>query len=526
MDQPVQPLSNDTLLQVLALSKDATAVYVSEDIYIRFANDAMINFWGKDRSVIGKTLEDAVPELEGQPFIDLLKNVWRTGQTYVAENTPANLVVNGELQTFYFDFEYRAILDEQGKTYCLLHTARDVTSQYFGLLREQNLSAALSASNADLMNTNQELAALTSELMQSNELLSTVNDNLTTSERQLQFTIDAAELATWDLDPNTFRFTGNDRLKSWFGLAADDEIELERATNQIPVADRKKVDAAIAEALRYESGGNYDVEYAIINPVDSKTRYVRAKGKAEFNANKQPTRFSGILQDVTVEKLEEQRKDDFISIASHELKTPITTLKASLQLMDKIKNVPGQAMTPKLIMQSRKSVERVSILVDELLNVAKLQHGELNLNKTPFVLSQLLNAACNPIAIMGKHKISISGELELEVNADEHRIDQVITNLLNNAVKYAPDSEVISLSIDLIDGMVKVSVTDTGPGIPKEKIPHLFDRYYRVDSAGYQVSGLGLGLYISSEIVKRHGGTIHADSELGKGTTFWFTLPL
>jgi signal transduction histidine kinase len=183
-------------------------------------------------------------------------------------------------------------------------------------------------------------------------------------------------------------------------------------------------------------------------------------------------------------------------------------------------------MLPKLIMQSRKSVERVGVLIDDLLNVARLKEHQLSLNKSTFILSQLINACANPVSIGSNKHITVSGDVELEVTADEHRIDQVLTNFLSNAVKYAPDSETIEITLQKQDQYVKVMVTDHGHGIPAEKLQHLFDRYYRVDNTMQHVSGLGLGLYISAEIIQRHGGEIGANSVLGHGSTFWFTLPL
>jgi signal transduction histidine kinase len=106
------------------------------------------------------------------------------------------------------------------------------------------------------------------------------------------------------------------------------------------------------------------------------------------------------------------------------------------------------------------------------------------------------------------------------------RIDQVVVNLVNNAVKYAPDQKEIYLVVEDLDDKIKISVRDTGPGIPEDKVAHLFDRYYRVDYSGAQYSGLGLGLYISAEIIKKHGGEIGVDTEVGKGSTFWFTVPI
>jgi signal transduction histidine kinase len=109
--------------------------------------------------------------------------------------------------------------------------------------------------------------------------------------------------------------------------------------------------------------------------------------------------------------------------------------------------------------------------------------------------------------------------------ADEHRIEQVLVNFVNNAVKYAPDSRQIDLTVSKVENNVKVSVKDYGPGIPEENIPHLFDRYWRASHSGKKYTGLGLGLYICAEIIARHDGKIGVESTIGQGSTFWFTLP-
>jgi signal transduction histidine kinase len=139
-------------------------------------------------------------------------------------------------------------------------------------------------------------------------------------------------------------------------------------------------------------------------------------------------------------------------------------------------------------------------------------------------LSELIQDSCQQLNAEGIFSIVINGDLDLKVYADALRIDQVIVNFLNNAIKYSPDSKEIVVTIEKIADTAKVSITDKGMGISSDKIPHLFERYFRVDSSGSQYSGLGLGLYICSEIIKKHQGQIGADSELGKGSSFWFTL--
>jgi signal transduction histidine kinase len=230
------------------------------------------------------------------------------------------------------------------------------------------------------------------------------------------------------------------------------------------------------------------------------------------------------VMDITDFKQLQQQKDDFISIASHELKTPLTSLKGALQLLDRMKTSPT-AYFPRLIEQCNKSMEKISELVEDLLNVTKINEGKVILNKKRFSLAHLVDECCSHLWQLGTHELVVEGDKNIEIVADENRIEQVVTNFITNAVKYAPSSRQIFLTIEQLSDSVKLSLRDTGPGIPADKLPHLFERYFRVDQTGVQVSGLGLGLYICSDIIQRHGGKIGAESAEGIGTTFWFTLP-
>ena len=234
----------------------------------------------------------------------------------------------------------------------------------------------------------------------------------------------------------------------------------------------------------------------------------------------------GTATDIHELRLLQQQKDDFISIASHELKTPLTSLKASLQLLNRMKTDPSPVLFPNLIGQANKSLDKVNVLIQDLLNASKVNEGQLHLNQKLFVISKLIDDCCPHVRTEGIYTIKTEGDLEIEIFADEGRIDQVVINFVNNAIKYAPNSKEIYIKVEKVNDMAKVSVIDKGPGISADKLPHLFDRYYRADSSGSQYSGLGLGLYICSEIVKKHKGLIGVDSEIGKGSTFWFALPL
>lgn len=232
------------------------------------------------------------------------------------------------------------------------------------------------------------------------------------------------------------------------------------------------------------------------------------------------------FMDVTARRKLMNEKDDFISIASHELKTPVTSLRASLQILNKVKSDQPSTLIHGLITQANKSMDKLNSLVMNLLQVNGIRNGQLQLHKTIFTISTMIGGCCDHISLQGDYRLDVSGDLKLEVRADEHRIEQVIINMVDNAIKYAPESKKIGITILKDGNFAKINVMDSGQGIAAEKIPHLFERYYRSDYKEMRYSGLGLGLFISADIVRKHGGEIGVSSEKGVGTTFWFTIPI
>jgi PAS domain S-box-containing protein len=234
-----------------------------------------------------------------------------------------------------------------------------------------------------------------------------------------------------------------------------------------------------------------------------------------------------IIEDISVQTELKNHRENFISIASHELKTPLTSLQAGLQIMHRIidKDTVITDKLRKLSESSKRNLSKLAALVGDLLDSTKINNGQLNLNISNFTISELVEKCCNHIRLEGKHHITYKGNPSLKISADEQKIDQVVVNLVNNAVKYAPESEEIVIEVEELGDRVKISVIDFGKGISKDKIPFLFDSYYQVNNGANNIQGLGLGLYISAEIIKKHNGEIGVESEVGKGSTFWFTLP-
>jgi len=234
-----------------------------------------------------------------------------------------------------------------------------------------------------------------------------------------------------------------------------------------------------------------------------------------------------IIEDITEKYNLQVQKNEFISVASHELKTPITSLQATLQLLSRLIN-NGDEITEtlkKLVNNAERHTTRLNYLVGDLLNSTKIENGQLTLNTNIFTVSDVIDGCCSHIQLEGKYHIKYQGDHSLKIVADQHKIDQVLINLVNNAVKYAPNSHEIIVHVEKIEDFTKISVTDKGPGIPVQNLSKLFDRYFRVDEHKKQISGLGLGLYISAEIIRRHGGEIGVESIVGSGSNFWFTIP-
>jgi len=222
----------------------------------------------------------------------------------------------------------------------------------------------------------------------------------------------------------------------------------------------------------------------------------------------------------------DRRKDEFISIASHELKTPVTSLKAYTQILqstfDEDKNEKASAMLGKM----DKQIDKLTSLIVDLLDVTKIDKGEMVFDFEKFDINELITEIAEEMQrTTQKHKIKLELNDCKKIKGDRNRIGQVIVNFISNAIKYSPGKNKIIVSSKCDDKNVTISVRDFGIGIPKAEHTNIFKRFYRV-LGNYTFPGLGLGLYISSEIIKRHKGEISFQSKEGKGSTFYFQIPL
>lgn len=225
-------------------------------------------------------------------------------------------------------------------------------------------------------------------------------------------------------------------------------------------------------------------------------------------------------------KLLEEKKDEFISIASHELKTPLTTIKAYAQMALNVYGDKQDEPVYKFISKVDQYTHKLTSLINELLDVSRIHAGKLSLMQTEVEMDSFLPDVINSMQhITQQHEIIVQKNEAAKVKIDAIRLEQVITNIISNATKYSPGKKMVIVNSVKDNSDIIISFTDFGIGIPQEKINKIFDRFYRVDEVSKDFSGLGIGLFISSEIIKQHGGKIWAESKEGEGSTFYFSLP-
>lgn len=378
-----------------------------------------------------------------------------------------------------------------------------------------------------MIDITQQMTALQA-IQESEEVYRKIAGELRISRDETQLAIEAAALATFDLNPQTGKFKGNDLIKEWFGLKPEEEIELKKATDVIAESDRGRVIEAIQNALDYDSGGHYEISYTIVNPLNAKPKVVKAKGKTLFNELQEPVRLSGVLQDITEQRQDEQRKNDFIAMVSHELKTPLTSLSGYVQILQLMTRKNEDQKLNDMLEKSKTQVTKMNNLINGFLDMSRFESGKIHLQKVDFILNELIGEVVADTKLVSiTHEINVLECTPLLVNADKDKIGQVITNLLSNAIKYSPEGKRITVHCKAQNGYAIVSVTDEGMGITKANTLKLFDRFYRVeDKQSATISGFGIGLYLSAEIIERHEGHIGVESEPGHGSVFYFDIPL
>jgi PAS domain S-box-containing protein len=371
------------------------------------------------------------------------------------------------------------------------------------------------------------------------------------SEDRLQLAIASTQLGTWDWNLVTGELKWDVGCKTMFGLPPDAESSIEIFFEGLHPEDRDRLQNVMQMSLDSTSGGVYDTEYRTIGIQDHVERWIKAKGQAYFDATGKPLRFVGTVLDITAQKqvtaqreqlLQQEQaaretaeranrvKDEFLAVLSHELRSPLNPILGWARLLQNGKLDPARQT------EALKTIERnaklQSQLIEDLLDISRIMQGKLSFTAAPVNLIFVISAAIETVRLAAEAKqIQILLDLDpaiASVSGDAGRLQQVVWNLLTNAVKFTPSGGQVTVELRQMDQLAQIRVIDTGKGINLQFLPHVFEYFRQEDgSTTRKFGGLGLGLAIVRQIVELHGGTVQAESPgEGLGAIFTVTLPL
>ena len=368
---------------------------------------------------------------------------------------------------------------------------------------------------------------------------------LTESEERFNLVAKATNDTIWDWNLVTNTIWRSENFTFMFGYERNEESNrIDYWFDKVHPDDRERVQNSIYTAIN-QNEKQWSAEYRVLK-ADKTYAVILDRASILGDEFGTPHRLVGSILDITrlietEQRLKEseirareateelmRKKDEFMSIASHELKTPVTSLKGSLQILERMTaKIDLKEPIINFIGKAAKQTEKLTVLLNDLLDVTKIQEGKMLLNYSRFdALAMVRDSVEEVRAQSDAHELIYECEGSIIINADRARLEQVINNFLTNAIKYSPNADKIIINCLQAGNNFKVSVQDFGIGIPQSKVDFLFDRFYRVQESSSHFSGLGLGLYISAEIVKRHDGEIGLESKPEEGTTFWFTVPV
>lgn len=462
------------------LIRDASVgiiLLTGDDLKVEIVNNTYGQLIGRTaRELNGKVLFDIIPEAEAA-FRPILEQVRNTGIPLYLNDTPYTVNKDERVISGFLNLIYQPYREQDGTITGVMVLCQDVTEQ---------------------VNARRQLEK---------------------SEERFRFMLNAIPQQVWTATANGTLNYVNQIVANDLGHERSAVIEQGWQTFIHP-EDLSKYQKAWAASLK--NGRAYQTEFRM-RMKDGSYRW-HLSNAVPYADNGQITLWLGTNTDIELQKNNEQQKDEFLSIASHELKTPLTSIKAFNQIMQRTKE-PERLVG--FINRSADQIFRLEKLINDLLDVTRINAGKMIYEMQPFNISEMVAEAIEGVQLKSdQHQIILQQADAVTFNGDRLRLEQVMNNFLTNAVKYSPQGGQILVNSQLADESIIVSVQDFGIGISEHHLDKLFDRYYRVDNTAMRFEGLGLGLFISSEILKRHGGTFWIESTEGEGSTFYFRLPL
>ncbi|QJW91158.1 PAS domain S-box protein [Spirosoma taeanense] len=499
----------------------ATAVYTGRDMVIQLANDAMLKLWGKGASVIGKKLRDALPELDGQPFYDLLNTVYTTGVAYQGTEDRADLVVDGKLQTFYFNFTYKPLRDAEGHVYAILNMAVDITYQV------------------------------------------TAKQQFQEAQESLREAVDLAELAPWTTNLLTGEMICSERVNNWLGVS--ERITPEIVGRCIHEKDQARVNRIAQAAMNPSSGGKMELEYTVVHQQTQEERILRTQARVLFTEQGLPYLIRGTSQDITAHRITEQALEKQVQLRTEELIKSNSQLKQSNQELERYAYVASHDLQEPLrkiqmysslirerylqdissegrnhLIKIEESANRMSVLIKNILDFSRINHESGFLNHVD--LHEVVEDVVRDFDLLLTQKNGRVDVGELcAIPAIPLQMTQLFYNLIANSLKFTQEGvpPVITIASQVLTAQelraheklnpripyCKLSVSDNGIGFNPAFVDKIFGLFQRLHHQ-QQYEGTGIGLSLCQRIVFNHQGEIWAESEEGKGATFHIILPM
>ncbi|MFL6659135.1 MAG: ATP-binding protein [Massilia sp.] len=466
------------------------AVLTGPKHIFEMVNEAYYQLVGH-REIEGKGAMEALPELAGQGFEELLNGVFRTGEPYFGRGIPIYLQrnPNGPTTLRHIDLSYQPYRAADGAIQGIFAQGYDVTDAFEATAAREK------------------------------------------SEELLRQGMIAAKMVVWDCDLVTRAIIFSENVNDVLGLNTDSLDDVHAA-----LVDTDALRLATVETKAVLDQRPYQEIVSFVRPDNGRKISLDVRGQPQIGANGELQRFRGVMLDVT-ERIKaeadlreaDRRKDEFLAMLAHELRNPLAPISTAASLLQ-LGDVDEQRMRMAGAIITRQ-VGHMTGLVDDLLDVSRVTRGLVELNKENLDLKQLVMLAIEqsrPLIESRGHALNIAMAAQpLTVAADRLRLVQVITNLLNNAAKYTPQGGIIDLDVTLEDSVIAISVKDNGLGIDPRLLPKIFDLFTQAErTSDRSQGGLGLGLALVKSLMELHGGSVTVASEgHGKGSTFTVKLP-
>ena len=473
--------SESNLSNLVMNAPVAMCVLKGKEHVVQIANDPMFILWGKTKEeVMNKPIFEGLPEAKEQGLEALLDSVFTTGIPFFGNEHPVNLPRLGGIDKVYVNFVYQAFREGNGAITGIIAVAIEVTDQV----------------NA--------------------------RHKVEEAEERARLAVEGSNIGTFDVNLETEDIISSDRFNNLFGIEQANSM-------QEYVSIYHPDDLLVRENAYKDAFKNGSLSYqARLVLKDDTIKWIKVDGRVFYNADNKPIRLLGTALDITSSIDVQRQKDDFLAIASHELKTPLTSIKGYTQILSSLVKKGDQVTSLNILKKTERQVNKMTNLIHNFLDISKLESSSLQLQPEQFDLNDLISETINYFNLPeNKERLRfIAGKLD-PVFADRAKMGHVIDNFISNAIKYSPPDQLITVASTTQNNEIIVSVKDKGIGINNSSQDKIFQRFFRADNVKNDTaSGFGIGLYLSSEVIKLHKGRVWFESKEGEGSTFYFSLPV